>query len=309
MKLAIMFNGQGAHFEKMGLDFMNDFPQASKVFIEAEQITKLPIRQWIEEEIHQLAKTANAQVAIATTSIAIFRAIEDLLPEVVAMGGLSLGEYSALIASGMLDQKTGWELLKTRGQLMSSHCESITDSQMAAVIAMPLDTIEALVTTIAKTKEIYIANYNAPTQIVIAGEKDAISEFKLQAKKLGYKKVLPLKVEGPFHTPMMKGVQTAFLQYLEQIHFNESDIPVWSNVTVEPHQIQSIKDQLIEHFIQPVYWYQTVDQWIANGITHIIQIGPGDTLAKLLANQYPDTHCCVVNQVEDVEKVKEFLRS
>ncbi|MFK8242890.1 MULTISPECIES: ACP S-malonyltransferase [unclassified Facklamia] len=307
MKLAVIYNGQGAHFANMGLDFKDNFTAAKAVFDEATEITNYPIEQWIREDINQLAKTENAQVAIATTSLAIYRAIETELPSIEFMGGLSLGEYSALIASGMLSQAEGLALLKERGRLMSAHCEFIDDAQMAAVIGMPIDEIETLVTKIASYLPLYIANYNSPNQIVIAGTSQAIQTFKQAAKELGYKKVLPLKVEGPFHSPLMREVQAPFANVLQAVAFNSSDISVWSNVTVQPHQLETIKENLVKHLVEPVYWYQTIDKWVKDGLTHVIQIGPGDTLAKLLAGQHSQVKCQIINYVEDVDQLKEFL--
>nr|WP_276932501.1 ACP S-malonyltransferase [Globicatella sulfidifaciens] len=311
MKLAVMFNGQGAHFEQMGQDFVTHFEEARAVYQRAEQLTQLPITKWITEDISALNFTKNAQLAISTTSLAIFNSIKKHLPDIEAMGGLSLGEYSALIASQILSEDDAWPLLKKRGELMSAQTQTFTHSQMVAVIQVPLDKIKAIINEMQNDTEIYIANYNAPTQIVLGGTQLAIKEFKQLAKAKGYKKILPLKVEGPFHTPLMKKVQEPFKEALSAIAELETKgkVPVWSNVTAEPHQATTIKPLLVDHLVKPVKWLQTIDQWHQQGITHIIQIGPGNTLAKLLNQQYPTINHLVVNKVEDIENISAFLKS
>lgn len=304
-----MFNGQGAHFEQMGQDFVAQFETAKTVYHQAEQLTQYPITKWITEDLDALSYTKNAQLAISTTSIAIFNSIKNFLPRIEAMGGLSLGEYSALVASQILNEEDAWSLLKRRGELMSQQAQTLTNPQMVAAIQVPLNEIKAIISEMENQKEIDIANYNAPTQIVLGGTQAAITEFKYLAKAKGYKKVLLLKVEGPFHTPLMKAVQAPFKLALSDIEFADINgkVSVWSNVTAQPHQVDSIKDLLVDHLVKPVKWMQTIDEWKKLGITHIIQIGPGNTLAKLLNQQYPEMKCLVVNKVEDIENLSAFL--
>lgn len=309
MKLAVMFNGQGAHYQGMGYDFYQQFPKSKEVFDEAEKVTGQPVLNWINEEFEKLSKTQFAQLAIAATSLAIYRSIEDQLPEVVAMGGLSLGEYSALMASNTLAQVDGWKLLQERGQLMSEQCSVIDNCQMIAAIDIPEEVIESLIKEFKLANQLYIANYNSPKQLVLAGTAEAISIFKTEAKALGYKKVLPLKVEGPFHSPFMADIKARFNKVLEAYQFSvDKKIPVWSNVNVKAHGNETISTLLTEHLVKPVYWYQTIDQWVAEGVTHIIQIGPGNTLSKLLAGHHPEIQSIVIDKVEDVQQISQFIK-
>lgn len=314
MKLAVIFNGQGAHYEAMGKDFSESFKQSEAVYKEAEEATQLPITMWIESDINQLALTKNAQPAIVATSLAIFESIKTKLPAIAYMAGLSLGEYSSLIASGALSFEEGIKLIQQRGALMSAYCSQLEESanyQMAAVINMRLEEIEQVVQQIVAEQEteLYIANYNSPTQIVIAGDKDAIKAFRQAAKSLGYRKVIPLKVEGPFHTPLMQGVVDDFVNVLEETDFSEPEIPVISNVTVKGHQLSTIKNRLAEHLVHPVKWYQTIDYFKDQGITHVLQIGPGNTLAKLLSKEENSLPVYVIDTVEDLNGLDEWLNS
>lgn len=313
MNLAVIFNGQGAHYEGMGMDFASQFEDANEVFEKAETITKLPIKSWITSDINQLALTKHAQPSIVATSLAIYESIKTQLPAIAYMAGLSLGEYSSLIASGALSYETGFDLVKQRGDLMSAYCEKLEEVaayQMAAVIAMPLDDINKLVEAIHTNESpLYIANYNSPTQIVVAGSKEAITTLKKEAKSLGYRKVIPLKVEGPFHTPIMEGVTEAFSEVLSTTEFKELNIPVISNVTVENHSLDSVKTLLTDHLVNPVKWYQTVHRLKSEGITHVVQIGPGNTLAKLMANDEFAPEVFVVDKVEDIDGLNNWLNS
>lgn len=306
-----MFNGQGAHFEGMGQDFASQYQEAATVYDEAESMTGYPIRQWITEDTSALKLTKHAQVAISATSLAIYRVIETQLPLFAAMAGLSLGEYSAFIASGYLKQHDAWPLLKIRGEMMSQQSQQLKNAQMLAVIGMPEETIAALINQLALAEQLFIANYNSPEQIVIGGNTEAIEAFKVAAKSQGFKKLVPLKVEGPFHTPLMKDIQAAYQTALSSVafHFSESEKKptIWSNVTAQPHQPIAVKDNLVRHLIEPVKWSQIIKEWYQAGITHVIQIGPGNTLAKLLKQQYPTLPCLVINQVADIDNIAPFI--
>lgn len=313
MKLAIIFNGQGAHYEGMGMDFVEAFQEAKEIFTQAEDITQLPIQTWINSDINQLALTKNAQPAIVTTSLAIYESIKTKLPAIQYMAGLSLGEYSSLIASNILELDEGLNLIKKRGDIMSAYCEHIEKDAsylMAAVINMPIDEIKTLVESIhTEETPLYIANYNSPTQIVVAGIKEAVTAFRKEAKSLGYRKVIPLKVEGPFHTPIMKGMQVDFEEVLADTNFQAGTVPVISNVTVENHSTDQIRTLLSDHLVKPVKWFPTVHRLKEEGITHVIQIGPGNTLAKLMAKDELAPEVFVVDKVEDVEELTQWLSS
>lgn len=312
MKLAIIFNGQGAHYEGMGLDFQAEYATAKEEFELAEASTNgMPIREWIKSDLDKFKETRNAQVAIAATSLAIFNSIAPTLPAISFMAGLSLGEYTALMASGMLPRKAGYQLLKARGDVMSRHCEMLakeTPVQMLAVMQMPLEEIELLVDEIKEShKALYIANINSNQQVILAGTQATITLFKERAKELGCKKTMPLKVEGPFHSPLMAATAEPFAEVLRSVEFQVANTPVMSNTTVERHSISDIKNLLVRHLTEPVKWLQTIDFFSKQGVTHLIQIGPGKTLAQLLKREKNAPACLVIDKVEDVAKIQPFI--
>ncbi len=314
MTLAILFNGQGAQYEGMGLDFDRQFTVARDVFDLFEAETDYPIRQWIEGDIDQLQETRHSQPAIAAVSLAMFYTLQDQYPQLIHpayMAGLSLGEYTSLIASGMLSLADGAQLLKERGELMSNQSQQIAAHhavQMAAVMGMPLDEIKDLVDTIhTEETPLYIANLNSTQQTIIAGYQEAIKSFRKQAKAQGYKKVIPLKVEGPFHSPLMQAVCDPLADALADITFTKGEIPVISNTTVEIHQPEQVRELLVRHLVEPVRFQETVSRLVEEGVTHVIQIGPGATLANLLKREEHAPTCYVVDTVEDLVDVPTFL--
>lgn len=314
MTLAIIFNGQGAQYKDMGLDFNQQRPVAKEVFDIAEEVTDYPIREWIESNPEMFNQTQFSQPAIAAVSLAIFNSLKEEYPQIAKakyMAGLSLGEYSSLIASGMLTLEDGFKLLKERGRLMTEHCQILEEEQpvqMAAVIAMPLDEIKQLVAEIhSEEMPLYIANLNSTTQIIIAGVKDSIKTFRKKAKETGYKKVMPLKVEGPFHSPLMQAVCEPFKEILANYTFTTGSTPIISNTTLEEQTTEKVRDLLVRHLVEPVRFQETIELFNNEGVTHLIQIGPGPTLANLLKREENVPKCLVIDKVEDLALVSEFL--
>lgn len=311
MSIAVIFNGQGAHYEGMGQDFVQEFKEAQAVYESVEAITGYPVREWITTDFDALKETRYAQVAIAATSLAILESIEEKLPAIDFMAGLSLGEYSALIASGAVQVDEGFELLKTRGELMTAHCETLRETSelaMDAVMKMPFEDIQAVVSEVnAEEEQLYIANINSSAQVTVAGTEEATTQFKTLAREQGFKRIMPLQVEGPFHTPYMAPVCNPFSEALEKVTFREMGVPVVSNTTVTPHTTESVRELLVRHLVEPVRWKETIDYLVAEGVTKVIQIGPGKTLANLLKREENAPETLVIDKVEDVEKIESFI--
>lgn len=311
MKLAVIFNGQGAQSQNMGMDFVEEYDKAREVFEKAEAITDMPLRDWITNDIDKLSKTSYAQPAICATGLAIYKAVEGLLPEPSYFAGLSLGEYSSLIASGALKFDDGLQLLKVRGELMSNHCQKLEEEQpvaMAAAIKVEQDKLQSIIERLGGADApLYLANINSSQQLIVAGTKKSLEKLDEELKEEGYRRTIPLKVEGPFHTPLMEEVQEPFRKALSEVTFYESKVPVISNTTLEAHEVQTTKELLTRHLIEPVHWRQTIDLFKENGVTHIVQIGPGNTLVQLLRREKDVPAFYLVDKVSDVEGLVEFL--
>lgn len=308
MSLAVIFNGQGAQYKGMGQDFVEQFKNAQAVYEKVETITDYPIRKWIKEDSALLSQTQYAQVAISATSLAIYSSIQEKLPPIAFMAGLSLGEYSALIASGALPFQQGFELIKSRGQLMTSHCDILkeqSDIAMEAVMKVPLFDIKSLVDEVnASEEQLYIANINSSSQVVIAGTTKAIAKYRTLSRERGFKRTMPLKVEGPFHTPYMAEVREPFSEVISRVVFQDSDIPVISNTIAEPHNKETVEKLLVRHLVEPVRWKETIDYLVDQGVTKIIQIGPGKTLANLLKREANMPETIVIDKISDLEKTE-----
>ncbi len=311
MSLAIIFNGQGAHYAGMGQDFAESFKDAAAIFEQAEEVTGYPVREWITKDLDALQQTQYAQVAITATSLAIFESIKEKLPAVTYMAGLSLGEYSALIASGMLGREDGFRLIKTRGALMTKHCQTLredSDVVMEAVLKMPLTEIQSVLEEVYQSKDqVYLANLNSSTQVTIAGPTESVDYFNELAREKGYKKMMPLKVEGPFHTPYMEPVCEPYREAISEFSFNEGEVPVISNTTLAIHTPKEVKELLVRHLVEPVRWHETIEYLVDQGVTKVIQIGPGKTLANLLKREANAPETLVIDTVEDVEKIADFI--
>lgn len=311
MSIAIIFNGQGAHYQGMGQDFIKHYPIAKKIYQQAEELTGYPIHKMINKEIEKLEQTRYAQVAIVATSLAIYKSIEQKLPPIQLMAGLSLGEYTALIASDSVSFTDGFKILKDRGQIMANHCQNLRESSelaMEVVLGMPLDEVKNIIAEVNHTtEELYLANLNSTQQVILAGTTDSIVRFKAIAKEKGYRKMMPLKVEGPFHSPYMEAICLPYEKILTNITFSKGHTPVISNTTVETHTVPLLKERLIRHLVEPVRWQETIQAMVEAGVDKVIQIGPGKTLANLLKREPNAPSVLVINRVDDVEKIEEFV--
>lgn len=311
MSIAIIFNGQGAHYQGMGQDFIAHYPVAKKVYQQAEELTGYPIRAMINNEIEKLEQTRYAQVAIVATSLAIYQSIAQKLPAIQLMAGLSLGEYTALLASESVSFEDGFKILKDRGQVMANHCQNLrasADLAMEVVLGMPLTEIKKTIAAVNQQKEeLYLANLNSTQQVILAGTTDALVRFKAHAKEKGYRKMMPLKVEGPFHSPYMEAVCLPYEKILADITFSKGQTPVISNTTVEIHTVPLLKERLVRHLVEPVRWQETMQAMMDAGVDKIIQIGPGKTLANLLKREPNAPSVLVIDRVADVEKIEEFV--
>lgn len=308
MKIGVIFNGQGGQFPNMGLDFIKEYPEAQAVLKEIEEELDIDIKSWLQEDFDRLKETRYAQLAIAGISMSIYRSLESKLrQDIDSFAGLSLGEYSALVAGGYLNQKDLWPLLKLRGELMSQACQEVGKAGLLAVMDMPLEAIDQIIKELGLERTLTIANYNAPFQYILAGHNEDFRLFQRRAKEQQYRKILPIKVEGPFHSPYMESILPQYQKVLRTFTFKLGQVPVWSNVTARPYQEGELPNLLAQHLVEPVRWMQVMEAWDREGIRHIFQIGPGDTLAKLLERHLPHMKVFVINQVDDLEGVETFL--
>lgn len=278
-KIAFLYPGQGAQEVGMAKDFYENSPEAAAVFDKASEMLDLDFRKLCFEENDLLDKTEYTQAAMVTACLAITRELEKrgLRPDMTA--GLSLGEYCAIAAAGGMSNMDAVRVVRSRGIFMK-HAAPKGTGAMAAVLGLDSDSVEKAVEGI---EGVFIANYNCPGQIVITGEAEAVEKAKGILKEAGARRVLPLNVSGPFHSPMMKPAGDALSEVLENVPLSSLKVPYVTNVTAEVVADQSkIKELLVKQVSSSVRWEQSIRTMIAEGADAFVEIGPGRTLSGFM---------------------------
>ena len=301
-KIAFIFPGQGAQKTGMGKDFYEQSQRAAEIYDAASKRLKeemeIDIRTLCFDENDKLDQTAYTQAALVTTCLAMARTLEEKGVRADVTAGLSLGEYCAIaVAGGMSDLDAVWAVRK-RGVLMEEAVPTGVGA-MAAVLGLSAEQIEKVTEEI---KGVTVANYNCPGQVVITGETDSVDAAKEKLLECGAKRVLPLNVSGPFHSPMLKEAGEKLSEVLDQIH--ELELPYVTNVTAEPiTDICKTKELLKEQVAASVRWQQSMERMIEDGVDTFIEIGPGKTLAGFLKKINRTVTVMNISCIEDVDKV------
>jgi [acyl-carrier-protein] S-malonyltransferase len=278
---AFVFPGQGAQFVGMGKDLYENNPVAKEMFDKANEILGFNITDLMfngtDEDLRQTKVT---QPAIFLHSVILAKTMgDDFNPDMVA--GHSLGEFSALVATGALSFEDGLRLVSARAQAMQKACEK-TPSTMAAVLALPDARVEELCASV--TEGVVVpANYNCPGQIVISGSIEGVDAACAKMLEAGAKRALKLKVGGAFHSPLMEPARAELADAIAHTDFHAPKCPVYQNVNAEPQtDPETIKKNLIAQLTAPVRWTQTVQNMIAAGADTFVEVGPGAVLQGLV---------------------------
>ena len=265
----------------------------------------IDVKKLCFEENEDINITEYTQAAMVTASVAILKKIEEmgLKPDLTA--GLSLGEYCALVASDVMSFEDAVKVVRQRGILMQDTVPA-GEGAMSAVLGMKKEAIEAVLPDVEGI--VTIANYNCPGQIVISGESKAVAEAGEALKEAGAKRVLPLKVSGPFHSPMLKPAGEKLLDVLADVEVDDPTVPYVSNTTAE---LITSNDQVKELLGRQVYssvcWEQSIEKMIADGADTFVEIGPGRTLCGFMRKIDRNVKAINIAKVEDLEKLKEIM--
>ena len=300
-KIAFVFPGQGAQYTGMAKDFYEKFPVSREVFEKASKVSGLDIKTLCFEENENLNITEYTQIAMLTAEIAILRAVEETGIHSQVNAGLSLGEYGALAASGVMREEDAFAIVRKRGILMQEAYP--TGGAMSAILGTDAELIEKIC---EETPGIVsIANYNCPGQIVITGEEKAVLTAGEALKAAGARRVIPLKVSGPFHCELLKEAGKKLGEELEKIEIQTFAIPYVTNVTAQyVTESDQVKNLLVKQVSSSVRWQQCVEQMINDGVDTFIEIGPGKTLTGFLKKINRNVKALHIEKIEDLEAVR-----
>lgn len=282
-KIAFLFPGQGSQVSGMGKDLYEKYDAAKKVFETADKVLGFKISEiCFNGTDEELKMTKNSQPAILATSLAFLEALKseiDIVP--VATAGHSLGEYGALYTAGVLDMGDAIAITGKRAELMNDAANA-TNGSMAAVIGLTPDEILEGLKELQNEGVISVANYNSPAQTVITGEKELIEKSVDILKAKGAKRVIPLAVSGAFHSELMASASEKFADFVKDYNFKNAEIPVYENVDGMPiTDGEELKKRVPTQIRSSVYWTETINGMINEGITTFVELGAGKVLAGL----------------------------
>lgn len=308
-KIAFVFPGQGAQYVGMGKDFYDDFSISREIFALADEKLGIKLSEICFSGPEETLKlTINTQPAIVTMSAAILKILteEGIQPDFTA--GHSLGEYTALVAAGSLDLADAIQLVRKRGGFMQ---EAVPPGEgtMAAIIGLENEKIEEICKEAGGKGQVEPANYNSPSQIVVAGKVLAVQEAVEKAKAAGAKMAVLLPVSGPFHSSLLKPASIKLGETLENVVIKPARIPVVANVNAQFETYpDTIRANLIEQVSSAVLWQQSIEALISQGVTTFVEIGPGKVLSGLIKKIDKNTEMYNIENVSTLQKVLPILK-
>lgn len=302
--IAFTFPGQGSQKPGMGAAWA-DHPSWELVAEASEAAGRDLAALLLDADADELVQTHNAQLATFLTSLVVLDAVERTGVEPARVAGHSLGEYTALVASGAISFEDGTRLVTERGNAMKAAAEE-QDGTMAAVLGLDDDKVEVACARV--DGDVWVANYNAPGQVVIAGAPDALEQAGAAAKELGAKRVMPIAVGGAFHTPFMAPARDRLRKALDATDWRDPAVPVHANVDALPHASGSEWSSLLSaQLTSPVRWRQTLHELDEAGVTTFVELGPGTVLTGMAKRTVSGARTLSVSSPADLDALLESL--
>ena len=296
--------GQGAQYVGMAKDFYDSFEDSKKVFDEADDVLDIELKKICFEENDDINKTEYTQPAMVAAEVAIYEHLKNAGLKADVFAGLSLGEYSALVAAGAMTLADGIKTVRRRGILMQNEVP-LGMGGMAAVIAMDADKIAEICEN--TPGKVQIANYNCPGQIVISGEAEAVKAASAALAEAGAKRVIPLNVSGPFHSQMLVPAGEKLYDFLQGVDVAEGFAPYYCNADAEEiTDAAKVKELLKRQVYSSVRWQQTIENMIADGVDTFIEVGPGKTLTGFMKKINREVKSINIATVDDLAKLEEL---
>ena len=305
MKLGFVFPGQGAQFVGMGKDLYEKYEEVRNMYEKASNILGIDIAKLtFESTEEEIGQTKNTQICILVMSLAILEVLKKHNIEADYLAGLSLGEYSALIYSGLIGLEDGINIVKKRGEFMQSSVPD-GDWSMAAIIGLEEEKVNKACKLAQEAGFVVPANYNCPGQVAISGEKQAVAFAMEKAKELGAKRAIELKTSGPFHTEKLIEASKKLKEELGKIQINEEiNKHIIKNIDATEYTNQdNIKEILAKHVISPVKFSKSVQYMIDQGVDTFIEVGPGKVLSGFIKKINKDVTIMNIQDVDTLEKV------
>jgi [acyl-carrier-protein] S-malonyltransferase len=304
-KIGLVFPGQGSQFAGMGKELIAAFPEAHAIYRQADEILGFPLtRLMLEGPEEELKQTSVAQPALLTASVAAWAALNRAwyaAPDQCLAAGHSLGEYSALVAAGVMDFPVALRLVRRRGELMQTAAQTVAGG-MAAVIGLSEPEVTILCQEADANGQVQPANFNSPGQVVVSGSKEALARLETLAKARKVR-VLPLAVSGPFHSRFMQPAADHLAPELARADLRPARFPVVANVSAEPlSQPDAIRTALLQQVTGSVRWEESVRRLAAMGVTRLLEIGPGKVLRGLIKKIDPALVVLGVFQPEEINQ-------
>lgn len=302
MQVGFLFGGQGGQNVNMSAHLYENYSKYRAIIDLASTVLGYDVLAKLQDE-EALKTTKYTQPLVVAHSYALYETTKDKLPKPVAALGLSLGEYTALIASETLGFVDGLRLVAKRGQLMQEAVEN-TPGTMAAVMSDDFKLVEDVLMTLQKEgQKVYAANYNSAQQLVIGGTKNAVENAVESLINAGVKRVVPLNVAGAFHTPLLTSAQKEFSKVLADVDFKKPKFTVFSNTTKSAFNLETIKQVLVDQLVNPTYFMQDVIAMGDLGVDNFVEFGPDNTLSKFVRKTIKDSKRTSVFDYASLEKM------